>query len=77
LKITPEENDLLLQLVNDNTLPDLDTSKHVTPEMLANQIDKCTNAARHILEKRRKAGEIEREKVRLPNGRWSWGYFIK
>jgi len=75
MKITPEENDLLLQLVKECMIPDIDLHKHVTPQMLADALGISSKAAREKLEARIKSGELGKEKVKTITGKWAYGYF--
>ena len=75
MKITQEENDLLLQLVKEMSMPVYDPVKYVTPIALADSLECTVNKSRHILENKLKSGDLKKIKVRLPSGHWSWGYY--
>ena len=75
MKITSEENDLLLELVNQSNYPNIDPDKHVTAMMLAEKLNVTHRAAYDRLERLRHKGQLQRERVRLPDGHRSWGYY--
>jgi len=81
MDITLEESELLRELVNRFDYPPFDPKKHVIARMLAKQLSKkrsiTQRAARDKLEKLYNAGELLKEKVRLDNGLWAWGYYKK
>ena len=74
MKITQDENELLMQLVGELAIPELDPSKHVTPQILGKALGISDKAARVKLEERYKAGELDRIKVRTPSGKWAYAY---
>jgi predicted transcriptional regulator len=75
MKITPEENDLLLELVNQSNYPSFDPCRHVTAMMLADKLNITHRAAYDRLERLRHKGQLQRERVRLPDGHRVWGYY--
>jgi predicted ArsR family transcriptional regulator len=75
MKVSQEEYDLLTELAEQYDYPDLDPDKHVTANMLADKLGVSHRAAWGRLEKSYKSGDLERERVRLPNGNRAWGYF--
>jgi len=81
MDITLEESELLQELVNRFDYPPFDPKKHVTAGMLAEQLGKTCSitqkATRNKLEKLYNAGELLKERVRLDNGLWAWGYYKK
>ena len=75
MQITIEENELLRELVDQYDYPYIDPAKHVTAEVLAKQLDINTRTALYRLEKLRNKGRLDREKVRLDDGKIVYGYF--
>jgi predicted transcriptional regulator len=77
MKITPEENKLLRELIEQYDYPCLDPEKHVTAEVLGKQLNITHRAALYRLERLRDQGRLDREKVRLDDGKIVYGYFNK
>jgi len=75
MKITPEEYDLLSELVSDYDYPAFNPKKHVTSMMLAQKAGVTRRAAIDRLDKLVRDGKLKREQVRLPSGKWAWGYY--
>ena len=81
MDITREESELLRELVNRFDYPPFDPKKHVIARTLAKHLSETRSitqrAARDKLEKLYNSGELLKEKVRLDNGLWAWGYYKK
>ena len=75
MKITQDENELLMRLVEENKIPDYDSEKHVIVSDLAARLGVSGNHARYILDAKVNEGELGKEKIRLANGHAGWGYF--
>ena len=75
MQITQEEYGLLQKLVADIGVPILDPQKHVTAKMLSDQTGLGTRRCLDILNEKMDNGELQREKVRLPNGVACYGFY--
>ena len=75
MDVSKEEYSLLKELAAEFDYPRLDPIRHVTAKMLSEELGITHRAAVDKLEKMRADGRLDREKVRLPNGRAAWGYF--
>jgi len=75
MKITQDENELLMRLVEENKIPDYDPEKHVIVSQFAKKLGVSGNHARYILDNRVKKGKLAKEKVRMDNGHTAYGYF--
>lgn len=75
MMITPEEYDLLSELVSEYDYPVFNPKKHVTSTMLAQKAGVTRRAAIDRLDKLVRDGKLKREQIRLPNGKWAWGYY--
>lgn len=75
MKITQKENELLLEMIRENGVKEYDPSKHVTYKVLSQELDISIESARRTLEKKYDNGDVDRERVRIGNTRWTWGYF--
>jgi predicted transcriptional regulator len=77
MKVSQEEYDLLTELAEQYDYPDLDPDKHVTANMLAEKLKVSHRSACDRLMGLYNKGDLDRERVRLPNGNRAWGYFRK
>ena len=75
MKITQDDYTLLKELAQELDYPSLDPKRHVTAKMLAGELGITQRAAYDKLEGLRADGVLDREKVRLMNGRSAWGYY--
>jgi hypothetical protein len=75
MKITLEEHDLLCELADEFDYPPFDESRHVTAAMLAGKLGMTIRGARDRLDRLVVDGRLNRERIRMPNGCWSWGYY--
>jgi hypothetical protein len=75
MKITHEENELLLELIREHDFPQLDPARHVTTAMYSDALGVSRRCAYDHLEKLRQAGELVREKVRDEGRRVIYGYY--
>jgi len=75
MKISPEDSDLLQDLVREYDYPDFDPKKHVISSMFAEQLGITQRAAFDRLERLHHSGKLMREGVRLPGGQRAWGYY--
>jgi predicted transcriptional regulator len=75
MKISQEENELLLELVREASVKPIDPQKHVTTVTYAEAMGISKRAAYDHLEKLRHAGILKREKVRGDNQHVVYGYY--
>jgi len=75
MKITREENETLLALVREYEIKPFDPTKHVTAITLAETLNIKSKRAHEILNERFKAGQLQREKIKMGGSRWQWGYY--
>lgn len=75
MKITPEENELLLEVVAELGYPPFDETKHITASMLATKIGISARGASDRLDRMVMEGRLKRERIRMPNGYRAWGYY--
>ena len=65
MKITVEENETLLALVNGYEIKPFDPAKHVTAITLAETLNITRKRSHEILNERYLEGELDREKIKL------------
>jgi DNA-binding Lrp family transcriptional regulator len=75
LKITPEEYDLLTEIVAEFDYPGFDPKKHITANMLAKKVGITHRAAIDRLDKLVRDGKLKRERIRMDGGQRAWGYY--
>jgi len=73
--ITPEENELLLELAAQFDYPEYAPEKHITRKQMAQTWGISENGASYRLEKLVQNGVLEVETVLLPDGNKCKGYY--
>jgi len=68
MNITPEENDLLLELASEYDYPDYDPKKHILRKQMVKIWGVSDNGASYRLNKMVQEGKLKMEKVRMSNG---------
>ena len=68
------ENELLDELIAENTLPPFDPVLEVTAQKLAQALGISQTGAQKILARREQSGELTSKIVRMPNGSKSRAY---
>lgn len=74
MKITPDEYNLLADLVAELSIPDYDPNKHVTAKALAKSLGVSHRRAYERLERMVDEGKLKKEWVRVGKCR-AWGYY--
>ena len=75
MKITPEEYDLLTEIISEYDYPEFGPEKHVTAMMLAEKIGITHRAASERLDGMVRDGILKRERIRMKTGHRAWGYY--
>ena len=75
MNITPEENDLLLELASKYDYPDYDPNKHILRKQMVEVWNVSENGVSYRLNKMIQEGKLKMEKVRMPSGSVCNGYY--
>jgi hypothetical protein len=73
--ITPEENELLLEVAAMFDYPEYDPKRHILRKQMIRVWGVSDNGASYRLNKLVSQGKLEVEKVRLPDGNLCNGYY--